>query len=94
MAGAGPLYFRAWAARPLRKAASQDAPVVASIPADPNHYGIRPLEFRGDWARVRVSIPSNLCAELKPSRVAVHEGWIRWRSRERGPALWYYTRGC
>lgn len=89
-----PLYFRDWAPRVLRRSASPEAPAVAGIPADPNLYGIQPLEFRGDWARVRVSLPSSYCAEPRPARVKLHEGWVRWRSRERGPALWYYTRGC
>jgi hypothetical protein len=64
------------------------------IPADPNLYGIQPLQFRGDWARVRVSIPSSYCADPKPARSRVRDGWIRWRGRDRSPALWYYTRGC
>lgn len=88
-----PLFFRAWVPHVLRESASPGAPVVAKIPADPNRYGMQPLEFRGDWARVRVSIPSQYCADAQPQGV-VHEGWIRWRSRERGPSVWYYTRGC
>lgn len=91
---AAPLYFRSWTAHALRSSASNAAPFVAWIPGDPNRYGMQPLEFRGDWARVRVSIPSEFCADPKPERTTVHEGWIRWRSRERGPWLWYYTRGC
>jgi hypothetical protein len=94
LAAAAPLYFRSWSARMLRKAASTDAPVVAVIPPDPNLYGIKPLQFRGDWVRVRVSIPSNYCADPKPVRPRVREGWIRWRSPGGGPELWYYTRGC
>lgn len=93
-AATGPLYFRAWAPRVLRKAPSAEAPVVATVPADPNLYGLRPLQFRGDWARVRVSIPSSYCADPKPARSRVHEGWVRWRGPKLGPALWYYTRGC
>jgi hypothetical protein len=89
-----PLYFRSWTPHALREAPSGSAPVVRRIPADPNDYGIQPLEFKGDWARVRVSIPSTYCADPKPRRAAVREGWIRWRSRERGPSIWYYTRGC
>ena len=94
LAAAGPLYFRSWAPRTLRKAAPPDAPAVASIPADPNLYGMVPLEFHGDWARVRVSVPSTHCADSKPAQARVSEGWIRWRGRDRSPALWYYTRGC
>lgn len=91
--GVGSLFFRAWVPHVLREAPSAPAAEVARIPADPNRYGMQPLEFRGDWARVRVSIPSEFCAEPKAGG-AVHEGWIRWRSRERGPWVWFYTRGC
>jgi hypothetical protein len=91
---ASPLYFRSWSTRFLRAAPSTSGEIRTRIPADPNRYGIQPLEFRGDWARVRVSIPSDFCADPKPSRTAVHEGWILWRTRERGPAVWFYTRGC
>jgi hypothetical protein len=94
LAAQAPLYFRSWSPHSLRRSGSEDAPLVAMIPADPNRYGLQPLEFRGDWARVRVTIPSTFCADPKPQRPAVHEGWIRWRSRERGPWLWYYPRGC
>lgn len=94
LAGAGPLFFRSWAPRQLRKAAHPEAPAVATIPGDPNRYGLQLLEFRGDWARVRVSIPSSSCADPKPARAAVRDGWVRWRSRDRGPWVWYYTRGC
>jgi hypothetical protein len=94
LAAAGPLYFRAWTPRTLRKAPSPDAPVVAAIPEDPNLYGIRPLQFRGDWARVRVSLPSSYCANPKPRRPKVFEGWVRWRGPKLGPAVWYYPRGC
>ncbi len=93
LAAAGPLYFRTWTPRLLRKTPSGEAPAVATIPADPNLYGIQPLEFRGDWARVRVSTPSSYCGDPKPVRPKVQEGWIRWRGRD-GPALWYYPRGC
>lgn len=91
--GISPLFFRAWVPHVLRESASASAPAIARIPADPNRYGMQPLEFRGDWARVRVSVPSRYCADPQPDS-EVHEGWIRWRSRERGPWIWYYTRGC
>ena len=89
-----PLYFRDQSPRVLRKVPSSEAPAIASIPADPNLYGIQPLQFRGDWARVRVSVPSRHCADPKPTRFKVYEGWVRWRGAKLGPALWYYTRGC
>ena len=89
-----PLFFRTWALRELRKAPSAEAPAIATIPADPNLYGLQALQFRGDWARVRLSIPSSHCADPKPARVRVYVGWVRWRGPKLGPALWYYTRGC
>ncbi len=94
LASAGPVYFRSWSPRQLRRSAGPEAPVVATIPGDPNRYGMQLLELRGDWARVRVSIPSTFCADPKPARPWVREGWVRWRSRDRGPWVWYYTRGC
>jgi len=94
LAGAVPLYFRDQSPRVLRKAPSSEAPAIANIPADPNLYGIQPLQFRGDWARVRVSVPSRHCADPRPTRFKVYDGWVRWRGPKLGPALWYYTRGC
>ena len=93
LAEAGPVYFRAWTTRNVRKAPSTDAPVVAAIPGDPNLYGMRALQFRGDWVRVRVSVPSTYCGDPKPERPRFYEGWVRWKSAA-GPALWYYPRGC
>ena len=93
LAEAGPVYFRSWTARNLRKAPSTEAAVIAAIPADPNLYGMRALQFRGDWVRVRVSVPSTYCADPKPERPKHYEGWVRWKSGA-GPALWYYPRGC
>lgn len=94
LAASGPLYFRSWAPRALRRTPSQDAPVVAGIPEDPNLYGMRLLQVRGDWARVHLSVPSSYCANPRPRRLQVHEGWVRWRGPKLGPALWYYPRGC
>jgi hypothetical protein len=93
LAQAGPVYFRSWTTRNLRKSPSLDAPVIAAIPADPNLYGMRPLQFRGDWARVRVAVPSTYCGDPSPQRPKLYEGWVRWKSGA-GPALWYYPRGC
>lgn len=89
-----PLYFRSQVRHALRAAASGRAPLVAWIPADRDRYAIEPLGFEGDWARVRVSIPSNFCAGPEAKKPETREGWIRWRDPLRGPWLWYYTRGC
>jgi hypothetical protein len=88
-----PLYFRARVRHALRATPSTSAPLVAWIPADPVLYAIEPLSLEGDWARVRVSVPSDFCAAPDAPKPEVREGWIRWRDA-RGPWLWYYTRGC
>jgi hypothetical protein len=90
-----PLYFRLPPARhALHSAPAAGAPLVAWIPADPKLHAIEPISFTGDWARVRVSLPSDYCAEPGAPKPDVRVGWIRWRDAARGPWLWYYTRGC
>lgn len=89
-----PLYFRARVRHALRTAASPSAPLVTWIPADPDRYAIEPLSFAGDWARVRVAIPSSYCTGPGAPAPVLREGWVRWRDPERSPWLWYYTRGC
>jgi len=84
-----PLYVRDRASRPLRAAPNNAAEEIARIDGD---YHLEPLEFQGDWMRVRLKTPSDYCVE--PDEVRTEEGWIRWRSTERGPLVWYHTRGC
>jgi hypothetical protein len=61
---------------------------------------VRPAreEDRDDWTRrlwlpVFASAGGELKLWLTPGSVAA-DGWIRWRSRERGPWVWFYPRGC
>jgi hypothetical protein len=89
-----PLFFRVPARQALRSAPAATAPLVAWIPADAKLHAIEPISFTGDWARVRVSLPSDYCAEPGIPKPEVRVGWIRWRDAARGPWLWYYTRGC
>ena len=65
---------------------------VLWIPASVDAYELQPLEVRGDWMRVAVTIPSTYCVgdEVDGAR---YEGWVKWRD-EGGVWLWYYTRGC
>ena len=84
-----PLYLRDGAPGPLRAGPSDDAEELARIDGD---YHLEPLGYQGDWMRVRLTTPSDYCAA--PGEVRTTEGWIRWRSAERGPLVWYYTRGC
>ena len=89
-----PLYFRSRVRHALRVAPSASAPLVAWIPVNPVLYAVELLSVEGDWARARVSVPSDFCAEPGARKPEVREGWIRWRDAARGPWLWYYTRGC
>ena len=53
---------------------------------------IEPIEFRGDWMRVRVTQPVNGCEFLPNANSA--EGWMRWRDAEQGAWIWYPSKGC
>ena len=89
-----PLYFRSRVRHALRAAPSASAPLVAWIPVDPMLYAVELLSVEGDWARARVSVPSDFCTEPGARKPEVRDGWTRWRDAARGPWLWYYTRGC
>jgi hypothetical protein len=40
----------------------------------------------------RLKQPSDSCAlDVQP---VVKRGWVRWRSADQGPWVWYHTRGC
>lgn len=67
---------------------SSDAAVQTLI--SPNSL-IEPLEFAGDWARVRVLQPAEACAPL-PGATAT-EGWIRWRNQQ-DSLVWFPAQGC
>jgi imidazolonepropionase-like amidohydrolase len=54
-------------------------------------YDLEPLETRGEWMRVRVTVPST-CAGEQPS--AEHLAWIRYLDSDGHPLLWPLTRGC
>jgi len=84
-----PLFFRSDSPGGLRSAPSLDATDLPDIASD---YILEPLEIRGEWMKVTVKEPSDYCNfDLKSSR---REGWVRWYEPERGPLLWYFTRGC
>lgn len=71
-------------AEPLETSASL-APVVEDDVLEPH-------EVRGAWMRVTLRQPSDYCS---PDVVTVsREGWVRWLTEDRGPRLWYFTRGC
>jgi hypothetical protein len=84
-----PLHFRDRTPQTLLAAPDEGSAEVARVEGD---HHLEPLEIRGDWMRVRLKSPSDYCVE--PERVETAEGWIRWNSTERGPLVWYHTRGC
>ncbi len=89
-----PIHFRARVRHSLRNGPATDSARVAWIPADPGETQIHLLEIAGDWARVRVERPPSWCAPEPPAEVSAEEGWIKWRDAEKGPWIWWYTRGC
>jgi hypothetical protein len=53
---------------------------------------LEPHEVAGEWMRVTLKQPSDYCRPGVAS--ASHGGWVRWLTEDRGPRLWYFTRGC
>ena len=86
-----PLFFRSDEPRKLLSRPDDDAPRVLWIA---NDYHLEPLGFKGDWMHVLVKQPSDYCGVPEGMQSKTVEGWVRWRSRERGPIVWYHTRGC
>jgi hypothetical protein len=87
-----PLYFRAQVPHALRAEPDPQAQRVRRIPAREGDYILAPVAIRGDWMQVEVREPSDYCGE--PETVVKTVGWVQWRDAERGPWVWYYTRGC
>jgi hypothetical protein len=57
-------------------------------------YILWPLEWRGDWLRVRAAAPSDYCASLDAPAPRQDTLWIRWRTETGRPRVWFFTRGC
>jgi len=83
-----PLTFRTPTRHALRAGPSEGSERLVWISGD---YHLEPIEFEDDWMRVRVTQPSDYCRDTD---VTEQVGWVRWRSPEKGPWVWYYTRGC
>ena len=84
-----PLFVRAGLPLALHAEPSDASATVASVTeADV----LDPHEVRGEWMRVTLKQPSDYC---RPDVVSTsREGWVRWLTEDRGPRVWYFTRGC
>lgn len=83
-----PLTFRSPVPHALRAGPAESSEQLLWIVGD---HHLEPIEFQDDWMRVRVKQPSDYCRDID---VAEHVGWVRWHSSEKGPWVWYFTRGC
>lgn len=57
------------------------------------NYRIEKIEVKGDWMKVQLITPSDLCGEALQG-AAITEGWIPFLLDDKSPAVWFYTRGC
>ncbi len=55
-------------------------------------YIMKPIEASGNWMKVEVITPSNICAS--PINVRKEIFWIKYLNEYGRPLLWYFTRGC
>ena len=85
-----PLHFRSDVPHALRAGPDEAAERLQWAAGD---YHLEPIEFSGDWMKVRVTQPSDYCAG-EAIKIRETDGWVRWRSRDKGPWVWYFTRGC
>lgn len=102
--GDTPLVFESWAERLEAQASvyfldTMVAQALRSRPEPANNLLslvaadslIEPLDFAGDWMRVRVTRPTAACEPLTGATVT--EGWMRWRSEEQESLVWYRPDG-
>lgn len=84
------LYFRnTGAVYALRSEPNSDRTLITSVGSDSL---IEPVEFSGDWMRVRVTQPAEGCRLLPEART--QEGWMRWRTNQQGIRVWFPPSGC
>ena len=79
----------------LRNEPTMSSQVI--FPADgiflKGNYGVEPIEIRGRWMRVRISLPQDYCGRPSQS-IEFNEGWIQWWTPQQGTLLYYSARGC
>jgi len=71
-------------AQPLRSRPELANNMLSLVAADSL---IEPLDFAGDWMRVRVTRPVAECTPLTGATIT--EGWMRWRSEQSESLVWY-----
>ncbi|KAI9135666.1 hypothetical protein ON05_017100 [Acaryochloris sp. CCMEE 5410] len=78
----------------LRPNPIASSPTIFALDSDlsGHDYGIEPLEIKGNWMRVRLSIPRDFCSTDETFQF--HEGWIQWWSKEIGPTVYKPPRRC
>lgn len=91
----GPLFFRLGsAAEPLFVAPETGAAKLGELGTSAQ---LVPLEWRGDWLRVRAIEPAAGCdwqAAIAGGSSRTREGWIRWQDAATGSRLWWAVKGC
>jgi len=75
-------------AQALRSQPQQSTNMISLVAADSL---IEPLEFQGDWMRVRATRPIANCEPLNGATVS--EGWMRWRGERKESLVWYRPSG-
>ena len=72
-----------------------DGPVVTTLRAlQENGVDVSGEEVRGQWLRVKVEHPGEMCeGDLPPNRRADHY-WVRAFDANGRPRVFFYTRGC
>ena len=75
-------------AQALRSQPQQSTNMVSLVAADSL---IEPLEFQGNWMRVRATRPIANCQPLTGATVS--EGWMRWRGEAQESLVWYRPEG-
>ncbi|ASC70632.1 hypothetical protein XM38_015720 [Halomicronema hongdechloris C2206] len=74
---------------PLRDEPNGNGAMVLLV--GPNSY-IEPLDFEGDWMRVRVTQPVEGCDPGPGART--EEGWMRWRDQNDNSRIWHSPTLC
>ena len=76
-------FLEAEKAQALRSQPEEATNMLSLVSADSL---IEPLDFAGDWMRVRVTRPVSMCKPLTGATTT--EGWMRWRDEGERSLIW------